>query len=141
MDEKIKEIQERWHRLPIPTYNQSARDIGYLLLYIWERSLPSERERQDHADKLGEIITQQTNKSLQLEFRIKELEERQKWIDEIARPDRPDDERPWCAAYLDCRKRIKELEGGIKDFLDCFHGEDHNIPERVMDKLKKLVEK
>jgi hypothetical protein len=141
MDEKIKEIQERWYGLPDPTSNQLARDIGDLLLYIWERSLPSEKELQDHADKLGEIITQQTNKRLQLEDRIKELEERQKWIDEIARPDHPDDERPWCAAYLDCRKRIKELEEGIKDFLDCFHGEDHNIPEQVMDKLKKLVEK
>jgi hypothetical protein len=76
MDEKIKEIQERWHRLPIPTYNQSARDIGYLLLYI--------TKLQDHAEKLKE---------------------------------------------------------GIKDFLDCCHREDHNIPERVMDKLRKLIEK
>ena len=33
------------------------------------------KELQDHADKLGEIITQQTNKRLQLEDRIKELEE------------------------------------------------------------------
>ena len=32
------------------------------------------KELQDHADKLGEIITQQTNKRLQLEDRIKELE-------------------------------------------------------------------
>ena len=41
---------------------------------------------------------------------IKELEERQKWIDEVARPTHPDDERPWCSAYLDCRAKIKELE-------------------------------
>ena len=33
------------------------------------------KELQDHADKLGEIITQQTNKRLQLEDRIIELEE------------------------------------------------------------------
>jgi hypothetical protein len=67
MNEKVKEIQERWHRLPVPTYNQSARDIGYLLSFI--------KELQDHANKLGEIITDQTNKRLKLEFRIKELEE------------------------------------------------------------------
>ena len=45
-----------------------------------------------------------------LGLRIEELEEKQKWIDEIARPDHPDNERPWCSAYLDCRERIKELE-------------------------------
>ena len=33
------------------------------------------KELQTHADKLGEIITQQTNKRLQLEDRIKKLEE------------------------------------------------------------------
>ena len=32
------------------------------------------KELQDHADKLGEIITQQTNKRLQLENQIEELE-------------------------------------------------------------------
>ena len=47
---------------------------------------------------------------VQFEARIRELVERQKWIDEVARPTHPDDERPWCAAYLDCREYIKELE-------------------------------
>jgi len=46
--------------------------------------------------------------------RVKELEERQKWIGEVARPTHPDDERPWCAAYLDCRVRIEELEAELK---------------------------
>lgn len=39
----------------------------------------------------------------------KRLRERQKWIDEVARPDHPDDERPWAAAYLDARQRIEGL--------------------------------
>ena len=34
------------------------------------------KELQDHADKLGKIITQQANKRLQLENRIEELEEK-----------------------------------------------------------------
>ena len=51
--------------------------------------------------------------------RIKELEERQKWIDEVARPTHPDDERPWCAAYLDCREKIKELVEGIEKHREC----------------------
>jgi len=56
---------------------------------------------------------------------IKELEERQKWIDEVARPTHPDDERPWCAAYLDCREKIKELEEnneGLRDALNLRKG-------------------
>ena len=36
------------------------------------------KELQTHADKLGEIITQQTNKRLQLENRIEELEKESK---------------------------------------------------------------
>jgi len=50
----------------------------------------------------------------QAKSHIKELEERQKWIDEVGRPGHPDDERPWCSAYLDCRARIKELEEGLR---------------------------
>jgi len=56
---------------------------------------------------------------------IKWLEERQKWIDEVARPTHPDDERPWCAAYLDCREKIKELEEnneGLRDALNLRKG-------------------
>jgi hypothetical protein len=45
------------------------------------------------------------------ERRIAELEQRQKWIDEVARPDHPDDERPWCKAYLDIRfLHLKTME-------------------------------
>lgn len=49
-----------------------------------------------------------------LQNRIRELEQKQKWIDEVIRPDHPDDERPWASAYITCRQRIKELEDGIR---------------------------
>jgi len=71
---------------------------------------------------------------------IKELEERQKWIDEVARPNHPDDERPWCSAYLDQKfyfsreqKRVKELEEAIEEYL--------NDPEFDTNILSELIKK
>ena len=79
------------------------------------------------------------------------LGERQKWINEVARPDHPDDERPWCAAYLDCRARMKELEEGIEKhkknrfrITDIDEGTPHCYSERLRnetdEELYKLVE-
>ncbi len=74
------------------------------------------------------------------------LEERQKWIDEVARPDHPDDERPWCAAYLDCRARVKELEEGIEKLIDWLMGATkyeriEDIPDKIWIPFTKLIEK
>jgi len=73
-----------------------------------------------------------------LSARIKELEERQKWIDEVARPTHPDDERPWCAAYLDCRARINELVEGIESVRS---EKDWDAKEYALIELYKLIEK
>jgi len=72
---------------------------------------------------------------------IKELEERQKWIDEVGRPQHPDDERPWCAAYLDCRARIEELEDGIAYLRSVDGTSDVSYFIDARRKLYKLVEK
>jgi hypothetical protein len=71
-----------------------------------------------------------------LSARVKELEQRQKWIDEVTRPTHPDDERPWCAAYLDCRARIKELEEGIEQHRDII-GESASVADLKLYKLVK----
>lgn len=88
---KIKEIEERWDypNADKLDWNNAKDDIDSLL---------SECKR--------------------LEARVKEFEERQRWINEVARPDHPDDERPWCSAYLDCMERIKELEDGIEEVIN-----------------------
>jgi len=81
-------------------------------------------EKIKESEKLEEKATEIANNMLKafepflseikrLKANIKELEERQKWIDEVGRPFHPDDERPWCSAYLDCRIRIKELEAEL----------------------------
>ena len=57
------------------------------------------------------------NQRVALTNRIKELEEKQKWIDEVARPAHPDDERPWCAAYLDEKKRGDALQAQIDSLM------------------------
>lgn len=45
-----------------------------------------------------------------LHERIAELEQKQKWIDEVGPKNHPDDERYWVNAYLDQRRRVMELE-------------------------------
>ena len=65
------------------------------------------------------------------------LEQCQKWIDEVARPDHPDDERPWCAAYLDCRAGVKELVDGIERHRAMNMKVLHSIWD---DELYKLIE-
>ena len=41
---------------------------------------------------------------------IERLRERQRWFDEVGRPEHPDDERPWISAYLDAREVFKKAE-------------------------------
>lgn len=71
MDEKVREIEERLLRAEkFAEQLQIEQDCRYLLSY--------NKALQDHADKLGEIITGQTLKRLELENRVKELEEENK---------------------------------------------------------------
>ena len=48
-----------------------------------------------------------------LEARDK-LQERQKWIDEVARPMHPDDERPWANEYITTRQALAKAQETIK---------------------------
>ena len=48
--------------------------------------------------------------------RVQELEQRQEWIDKVDRPMHPDDERPWCGAYLSAMERVKELEADARRY-------------------------
>ena len=85
------------------------------------------KELQDHADKLGEIITQQTNKRLQLENRIEELEkESKKLIKEISIKQNEN---------YELRQRIGHFEEVIREVI---RGEYTNFES--VDKLKKLIE-
>lgn len=79
--------------------------------------------------------------------RIRELEQKQKWIDEVIRPDHPDDERPWASAYITCRQRIKELEDGIRKHykenkISCqeTNGTFSSTKCRGLEELYKLLE-
>jgi hypothetical protein len=46
------------------------------------------------------------------------LEKRQEWIDEVGRPQHPDDERPWVPAYLDCREALGQAEASLTRLLE-----------------------
>ena len=52
------------------------------------------------------------------EERVRELEKRQEWIDEVGRPQHPDDERPWVPAYLDCREALGQAEASLTRLLE-----------------------
>ena len=57
-----------------------------------------------------------------LEARDK-LQERQKWIDEVARPMHPDDERPWANEYITTRQALAKAQEKIervRKFIDGF---------------------
>ena len=83
------------------------------------------KELQTHADKLGEIITQQTNKRLQLENRIEELEKESKdLIKEISIKQNEN---------YELRQRIGHFEEVIREVI---RGEYTNFES--VDKLKKL---
>ena len=85
------------------------------------------KELQTHADKLGEIITQQTNKRLQLENRIEELEKESKeLIKEISIKQNEN---------YELRQRIGHFEEVIREVI---RGEYTNFES--VDKLKKLIE-
>jgi hypothetical protein len=45
--------------------------------------------------------------------RIRELELEQEWINDVGRPEHPDDERRWLPAYLDARRRVLQLADEI----------------------------
>jgi len=79
------------------------------------------KELQDHANKLGEIITQQTNKRIQLEDRIKKLEKecefRKVAVDRwVPCPDHRDktDGQCYVCKLEKAEARIKQLEEGIE---------------------------
>ena len=85
------------------------------------------KELQDHADKLGEIITQQTNKRLQLENRIEELEkESKKLIKEISVKQNEN---------YELKQRIGHFEEVIREVV---RSEYTNFESG--NKLKKLIE-
>jgi len=106
----IKEIEKRY----------SITDINYIDenpdAYSFHFMVQEIKTLLSRIKELEEVFLPPTEK-IQLEKKIEELEERQKWIDEVGRPQHPDDERPWCSAYLDCRVRIKELQAVIKQYL------------------------
>lgn len=50
----------------------------------------------------GQFPTEKAKAEMEL------LREKLKWLDEVGRPDHPDDERPWIPAYLDARRALKK---------------------------------
>ncbi len=81
--------------------------------------------------------------------RIQQLEQRQKWIDEVGRPQHPDDERPWVPAYLDAKERIHSLEEGIREYIKAMDKEMRNTSSyargqniaHLIGDLEKLLDK
>ena len=49
---------------------------------------------------------------------IADLEQKIAWVEERrnARPEHPEDERPWCADYLDAKQQLKEKDEEIARF-------------------------
>jgi len=93
------------------------------------------KELQDHANKLGEIITQQTNKRIQLEDRIKQLEKecefRKVAVDRwVPCPDHRDktDGQCYVCKLEKAEERIKELE------------EENHILEKEIARLQEVFQ-
>lgn len=61
--------------------------------------------------------------ALEADAEIAALKQRQGWIDRVARPDHPDDERPWAAAYLDAKAEVDALKSHL-DFTMSFRRRD-----------------
>ena len=97
-------------------------------MFIIEQEIAENKVLKEHADYIDSLHN-----------RIKELEERQKWINEVVRPDHPDDERPWCAAYLDCRASIKELEERV-ELAEATRDDALAYAKMFKEKVKELEE-
>jgi len=54
------------------------------------------------------LFSEQGERIAELEAEVARLRQRQQWIDEVGRPEHPDDERPWAAAYLDAKQQLEE---------------------------------
>jgi hypothetical protein len=81
----------------------------------YEEGIPQAGHEKDLLEQLRKhyLLLTPSERDAQ-EQRIAELEEKQRWIDEVSRPQHPDDERPWCACYLDARARVKELMAEVE---------------------------
>ena len=87
------------------------------------KELESERDSETHWAK------EYFDKWEKAEERVRELEKRQKWIDEVGRPRHPDDERPWVPAYLDCREALGQAEASLARLLEAVERLSPNIED------------
>ena len=101
------------------------------------------KELQTHANKLGEIITQQTNKRLQLENQIEELEKESAENLKVWKAQQQQHTN-YLSSYIEVlEEKIKEL---IKE-ISVKQNENYELRQRIghfeeaVDKLKKLKKK
>jgi hypothetical protein len=132
MDKKVKETfitREHIQDIYLAGSKEQFRTLSLHLLSLLEEEERAHENCIKTADLLRKIIEEK-------KVKVREFERKQKWIDEVARPSHPDDERPWAAAYLGCRELIRKLVYGIEDALG-----ESTISYTVEKILRNLVKK
>jgi len=81
---------------------------------VWRENWRKEHEEVKRLK--AELVIMQADRNAllaeieELRALVMEYKKKQGWIDQVDRPDHPDDERPWCAAYLAMRAREEKQE-------------------------------
>lgn len=69
------------------------------------------------------------------------LKKRQKWIDEVDRPLHPDDERPWCAAYLEMKAQNQRQDDDLKAAREKIEREQTEHAKAMLDLMRATNKK
>lgn len=122
MDEKVKEIEEKYRILKEEIYPPSGT----------VEVLQDVMIHKFFDEKVQILLSHITL----LESQIVYLLSDRKLCEVCFQTPEPD------GSCLTCRlaEKVQQLKKGIEDFLDHCHSEDHSIPDWVMGELKKLVE-